>query len=178
MQKTKWTLDAAHSEIQFKVRHLMVSWITGSFKQFDASVETDGQDLTTAKVNFSAAIKSISTNNEQRDAHLHSKDFFDADTYPQLTYESNRLLKLNDEKYTMDGVLTMRGISKPLQLNVEFGGVMKDPWGNTKAGFTITGKLSRKEFDVSFTMLSETGGVLLGDEVTITANVEFVLANQ
>jgi len=174
METTKWTLDPTHSEIHFKVRHLMVSWVTGSFKQFDASVETDGEDITTAKVKFTAQVNSISTNNEQRDAHLRASDFFDAANHPQLSFESEKLEKIDDENYKLYGTLTIRGNSKKIALNVEYGGVAKDPWGNTRTGFSVSGKINRKDFGVSFSMVSETGGILLGEDVSINANVEFV----
>ena len=174
MAITKWSLDPTHSEIHFKVRHLMVSWVTGSFKQFNATVETEGDDITTAKVHFTAEIHSISTNNEQRDAHLRTGDFFDADNHPQLTFESNKLEKISDEHYKLYGTLTMRGVSKPVVLNAEYGGTAQDPWGNTRIGVSVSGKINRKDFGVNFSMVSETGGILLGEEVTINANTEFV----
>jgi len=176
MTKTKWVLDPAHSEIQFKVRHMMVSWVTGSFKQFTAEVETDDDDFKTATVNFSADINSISTNNEQRDAHLRTGDFFDAENHQQLIFKGDKLEKLDDEHYKLHGTLTMRGVSKPVILNAEFGGITQDPWGNTRTGFTVTGKINRKDFGVSFSMVSETGGILLGEDVSINSNVEFVKA--
>ena len=169
-------LPISHSEIQFKVRHMMVSWVTGSFKQFTAEVETDGDDFTTAKVNFSADINSISTNNEQRDAHLRTGDFFDAENHQQLVFQGNKLEKIDDERYKLHGTLTMRGVSRPIVLNAEFGGITQDPWGNTRTGFSVTGKINRKDFGVSFSMVSETGGILLGEDVTISSNVEFVKA--
>ena len=174
MAITKWSLDPTHSEIHFKVRHLMVSWVTGSFKQFNATVETEGDDITTAKVHFNAEIHSISTNNEQRDAHLRTGDFFDAENHPQLTFESNKLEKISDEHYKLYGTLTMRGVSKPVVLNAEYGGTAQDPWGNTRIGVSVSGKINRKDFGVNFSMVSETGGILLGEEVTINANTEFV----
>ena len=152
----------------------MVSWVTGSFKQFNATVETEGVDITTAKVHFTADIHSISTNNEQRDAHLRTGDFFDAENHPQLTFESDKLEKINDENYKLYGTLSMRGISKPVVLNVEYGGQAQDPWGNTRIGVSVSGKINRKDFGVSFSMVSETGGILLGEDVTINANTEFV----
>ncbi|MBL0743718.1 YceI family protein [Chryseolinea lacunae] len=176
MAKTTWSLDPTHSEVQFKVRHLMVSWVTGAFQKFEATVETEGDDIATASVTFKADLSSISTNNEQRDAHLRSGDFFDADNHPQVSFVSNKLEKVTDADYKMHGTLTMRGVSKPLTVNVDFGGIVKDPWGNTRAGFTMNGKLNRKDFGISFSMLSETGGVLLGDDVTLNANMEFVQA--
>jgi polyisoprenoid-binding protein YceI len=174
MATTKWTLDPTHSEIQFKVKHLMISTVTGSFKQFDGTVETESEDLTTAKVRFNADANSIFTNNEQRDAHLKANDFFDAENHPQLIFESNKLEKIDDEAYKLHGTLTMRGTSKNLVLDVEFGGFVKDPWGNSRAGFSVKGKINRKDFGVSFSMVSETGGILLGEEVKLQAEVQFV----
>lgn len=174
MEKAKWIIDNTHSEIHFKVKHLMVSWVSGSFKQFHAVVETENEDISTAKIHFTADINSISTNNEQRDAHLRTGDFFDAENYPQLIFESEKLEKINDENYKLHGILTMRGVSKKIILNAEYGGLTQDPWGNTRFGFSISGKVNRKDFGVSFSMVSETGGILLGEEVTISANAEFV----
>jgi len=174
METTKWALDPAHSEIHFKVRHLMVSWVTGSFKQFDATVETQGDDISTAKVRLTANINSVSTNNEQRDAHLKAGDFFDAENHPQLVFESDRLEKIDNENYKLYGRLSLRGNEKKIVLNAEFGGITQDPWGNTRTGFSVTGKINRKDFGVSFSVISETGGIMLGDDVSISANVEFV----
>ena len=177
MAKTKWSIDPTHSEIHFKVRHLMVSWVTGGFKQFNAAVEMEGDDITTAKVNFTADIGSISTNNEQRDEHLRTGDFFDAENYPQLNFEGEKLEKIDDENYRLFGTLTMRGVSKPVVLKVEYGGEAQDPWGNTRIGVSVSGKINRKDFGVSFSMVSETGGILLGEEVTINANTQFIRVN-
>lgn len=174
MKTTKWALDTTHSEIQFKVKHLMISNVTGHFKQFSGSVETDGDDFSTATFNFSADISSISTNNEQRDAHLKTGDFFDAENYPQLIFRGDELEKVDEENYVIHGTLTMRGVSKKVTLDAEFGGMTQDPWGNTRVGFSINGRINRKDFGVSFSMVSETGGILLGEEVRIHANVEFI----
>jgi polyisoprenoid-binding protein YceI len=174
MQKTTWTLDPTHSEIQFKVKHLMISTVTGQFNSFTGTVETDGDDFTTAKIHLTADISSISTNNEQRDAHLKTGDFFDAAAHPQLIFVSDSLEKIDDEKYKLHGTLTIRGTSKKITLDVEFGGMVQDPWGHTRAGFSLTGKINRKDFGVNFSMVSETGGVLLGEEVKFSSNVEFV----
>jgi polyisoprenoid-binding protein YceI len=178
MATSNWALDPAHSEIQFKVRHLMVSNVSGHFKKFNATVETEGEDISTAKVHFTADVDSISTNNEQRDGHLKTGDFFDVENHPQITFEGDKLEKIDGENYKAHGTLTMRGVSKPIDLHVEFGGIMQDPWGNERAGFSISGKVNRKDFGVSFGMVSETGGVLLGDEVTFNANTEFVKAKE
>lgn len=174
MAKTTWVLDPTHSELQFKVRHLMVSNVTGHFKSFNATVDTDGDDFTTAKVHLTADVDSISTNNEQRDGHLKTADFFDHATHPQLTFEGTKLEQTGDEQFKLHGILTMRGVSKEVTLAVEFGGIVQDPWGNTRTGFTVNGKINRKEYGVSFSMVSETGGILLGEDISIHANVEFV----
>jgi polyisoprenoid-binding protein YceI len=174
MASTKWIIDPTHSEVQFQIKHLMISKVTGYFKTFDAAVETLGDDFTTSKISFSADINSISTNNEQRDEHLKASDFFDAANYPKINFESDKVIKIDDEQFLMNGTLTMKGVEKKIALNVEYGGITTDPWGNTRAGFTITGKINRKDFGVSFSMVSETGGLLLGEEVSINAGVQFV----
>ncbi len=172
--KTTWAIDPTHSEIQFKVKHLMISTVTGQFNKFNATVETEGDDFTTAKVHFTADIDSISTNNEQRDGHLKTGDFFDAALHPQLIFEGKTLEKLSEENYKLYGTLTMRGTAKEIILDVEFGGMTNDPWGKTRVGFSLSGKINRKDFGVSFSMVSETGGILLGEEVKLIANAEFV----
>jgi polyisoprenoid-binding protein YceI len=174
MQATKWTLDATHSEIYFKVKHLMISTVTGQFNHFNGTVKTEGDDFATAKIHFTADVNSISTNNEQRDAHLRNSDFFDADNYPRLIFEGDKLEKTGDDEYKLYGTLTMRGVTRKVTLNVEFGGLMNDPWGNERAGFSVTGKINRQDFGVSFGAVTETGGLLLDNEVKLIANVQFV----
>lgn len=168
-------MDAAHSEVQFKVRHLMVSWVTGAFHKFEVTLEMEGQDLTTAEVNFTADVASLSTNNEERDKHLRSKDFFDAENHPQMTFQSNKLEKQTEEEYEMTGILTMRGQSHSITLKVEFSGIITDPRGNTRTGFTVNGNLNRTDFGITFSRLAEAGEALLGETVTILANTEFLL---
>jgi polyisoprenoid-binding protein YceI len=174
MTKTKWALDATHSEVQFKVRHMMITSVTGEFKKFNANVETEGEDFTTAKIEFTADINSISTNNEQRDGHLKSPDFFDATSYPELKFEGKKLEKLNDETYKLSGNLNMRGITKAITLNVEFGGMIKDPWGNMRVGFSVDGKINRKDFGLQWHAVTETGGLVVSDEVRIHVAAEFI----
>src|SRR5262245_55515245 len=123
MANTKWIMDAAHSDLIFKVRHMMISTVTGHFKKFDAAVETEGDDITTAKVHFTADVKTISTNNEQRDAHLNSGDFFDVDNHPQIIFDGDKLEKAGGDNYKLHGTLNMRGVSKPVVLDVEYGGM-------------------------------------------------------
>ena len=174
MTNQTWALDPTHSELQFKIKHLMISTVSGQFNQLKATVETDNDDFTKAKVHFEATVDSISTNNEQRDAHLKNGDFFDTEKYPVITFDSERMEKTNEDEYKIYGTLNMRGVSKKIILNTEFGGITKDPWGNTRTGFSVSGKINRQDFGMSFGTVSETGGLLLGDEVKINANVQFV----
>lgn len=174
MATTTWALDPTHSEIQFKIKHLMISTVTGQFNSFKATVETAGDDFTTAKINFSANIDSISTNNEQRDQHLKNGDFFDAENHPELFFESDTMEKNGAGSFSLTGTLTIKGISKPITLDVEYGGITIDPWGNTRTGFEVTGKIRRADFGISFGMLSETGNIMLADEVKLFANTQFV----
>ena len=175
MQTTKWSLDPTHSEFQFKVKHLLISTVTGQFNKFTATVETEGEDFGNAKIHFEAEINSISTNNEQRDAHLKTGDFFDAEKHPLLVFDGDKMEKINEENFKLHGTLTMRGISKNVTFDVEFGGKTIDPWGNTRVGYSLNGKINRKDFGVNFSMVSETGSILLGEEVKIIANMEFVM---
>lgn len=174
MATTKWVIEPSHSEVQFKVRHLMITNVTGSFGKFDATVETEGDDVSTAKVHFTADMSSISTNNEQRDAHLRSADFFDAENHPQLIFAGDRMERVDADNFLMHGTLTLRGVSKPLTLKVEYGGLMVDPWGNTRVGFTVEGKINRKEFGVNWSAATEAGGIVVSDEVRIHCNAEFI----
>jgi polyisoprenoid-binding protein YceI len=153
----------------------MISTVTGHFHRFEASVSMEEEDFSTASVKLAADIDSISTNNEQRDQHLKNGDFFDIEKHPRLTFESNKVDKVDDDNYKVHGVITMRGISKPITLDVEFGGIVKDPWGNRRAGASISAKLKRTDFGVSFgSAPSATGELMLGDEVKVSGNVEFV----
>lgn len=176
MATTKWNLDPSHSEVTFKVRHMMISNVAGSFEKFNAEVETEGDNFETAKVKFTADIDSITTKNEQRDAHLKSADFFDAGNHSQLIFESTKLEKVNDEAYKLHGNLTIRATTKPVVLDVEYGGTIKDPWGMTRAGFTVEGKINRKEYGLHWHAVTETGGFVVSDEVKIHAAVEFTKA--
>ena len=174
MAKTNWQIDTTHSEVQFKVKHMMISTVTGYFSSFNATVETEGDDFTSAKVKFTADLSSISTNNEQRDTHLKSSDFFDAENHPQVHFIGNRLEKTGEESYKLHGDLTIRGTTKPVTLNVEYGGVAVDPWGNTRAGFTVDGKINRKEFGLHWNAVTEAGGIVVSDEVRMHVNAEFI----
>lgn len=173
METTKWTIDPSHSEIQFKVKHMMITTVTGSFKEFSSEVESLGDDFSTAKIKFQAATASVFTNSDQRDEHLRSADFFDAEKYPELKFESTSLEKVDDESFTLNGNLTIRDITKPMKLDVEVGGIGKDPWGNLKAGFSLTGKINRKEWGLNWNAALEAGGVLVSDDVRIFCEVQY-----
>jgi len=174
MTTTKWIIDPMHSEIQFKVKHLMISTVTGNFEKFEATMETDGEDFATSKGSFSADINSITTFNEQRDGHLNSADFFDAAHHPNLTFVTESIEKVDDDNYKVYGTITLRGISKKITLNAEFGGFNQDQRGNTRMGFTLNGKINRKDFDVSFGLLSEATSAVVSNEVKLIASVQFV----
>jgi polyisoprenoid-binding protein YceI len=174
MAITKWILDTTHSEIQFKIKHLMISTVTGQFNKFEGSFESEGDNFSTAKALIAVDVKSINTNNEQRDAHLNNDDFFDTKHFPQLTFESKKIEKSDSDHYKIHGILTMRGVSREIVLDGEPSGLIKDPWGNERIGISVEGKVNRKDFGVSFGLLSETGGVALGNEVKLSVNAEFV----
>lgn len=171
-KKVVWTLDPTHSEVTFKVKHLMISNVKGEFKNFTATV--DGEDFEKAKISASIESASIDTNNADRDGHLKSADFFDVENYANLTFESTSLKKTDDYEYKLTGLLTIKGVSKEVTLDVEFGGVNKDPWGNEKAGFSLEGKINRKDWGLNWNTALETGGVLVSDEVKLQAEVQFV----
>ncbi len=168
---TKWAIDPSHSEIQFKVKHLMISTVTGSFKEFGAEVELEGDDLNNAQVSFWANTASIFTNDEKRDGHLRSGDFFESEKFPKLSFKSTRM-EGSGNNWKVTGDLTIKDVTKPVTLNVEWSGQAKDPWGNTKAGLNLSGKLDRKEFGLTWNAALEAGGVLVSDEVRILAEVQ------
>jgi polyisoprenoid-binding protein YceI len=174
MAKTKWLLDPMHSELQFKIKHLMISNVSGSFKSFNAEVVTEEEDFSTAVIKLTAEMASISTNNEQRDAHLRNSDFFEVEKYPELKFISTKIEERDSDTYALHGELTLKGVANPVKLNVEFNGIAKDPWGSERAGFLVTGKINRTDWGVSFNSILETGGVALSEEVKINAELELV----
>ncbi|GGC31372.1 polyisoprenoid-binding protein [Parapedobacter defluvii] len=172
---TTWKLDPTHSEVAFKVKHLVITTVTGYFRSFDGTVVTEDEtDFTTGKVNFSIDTSSIDTNQPQRDEHLKSADFFNAGQYPQITFVSTSIDKKGNDEFLLHGDLTVGDITKPITLNVEFGGTVTDPYGNFKAGFEVAGKISRKEFGLTWSAVTEAGAVVVSDEVKIQASVQFV----
>lgn len=173
---TKWVLDTTHSEIKFKVRHMMITNVTGSFNELNATIEGFDDKFETANVEFNAKIDSVDTANEQRDGHLKSADFFDAEKYPEMKFKSTKINKKSDDEFEMIGDLTIKDATKEVRLNVEFGGINKDPWGNMKAGFSVEGKINRKDFGLGWNAALETGGVLVGEEVKIMGEIQFAKA--
>lgn len=173
MASTKWALDPTHSELQFKVKHLMITTVTGSLKSFSAELTSNGDDFTDAEISFNGEISSLDTGNTDRDNHLKSGDFFDAETHPAMSFKSTAVEKDGDD-YTVKGDLTIKGETKAIKLTAEFGGIATDPWGNTKAGFTLIGKLNRSDFGLTWNAALETGGVMVSEEVKILGELQFV----
>lgn len=165
---TTWKLDPTHSELTFKVKHMMISNVKGEFTSFEAEITTEDDTFSKAKVSASIKTDSVFTNNTDRDTHLKSADFFNAEKYPAITFEA--------EAWTGDvtGNLTIKGVTKPVTLNVDFGGIGQDPWGNTKAGFSFEGKIKRSDFGLNWNAALEAGGVLVSDEVKIAGDLQFV----
>jgi polyisoprenoid-binding protein YceI len=174
-KNTKWSIDQQHSGISFKVRHMMIAHIKGVFRKFDASIYITNNDFTTAEIDLWIDAASIDTGNKERDDHLRSADFFDVAKYPQISFVSSTIGK-QDEKghHVLWGELTIKGVSKAIQLNVEFGGVIKDPWGVEKSGFQVDGKVNRSDWGIIFNSPLESGGVLVGEEVTISCEMELM----
>jgi|SRR5690606_30169897 len=172
---TIWKLDPTHSEVSFKVKHLVITTVTGYFRSFDSTVETDDDsDFSSAKVEFLIDTTSIDTNQADRDGHLKSADFFDAENHPKITFRSTSLERKSDDEYVLNGDLTIRGTTHPVKFDVEFGGAVTDPYGNFKAGFEVSGKISRKAFGLTWSAVTEAGAVVVSDDVKIQASVQFV----
>jgi polyisoprenoid-binding protein YceI len=170
--KTTWVIDPTHSEIAFKVKHLMISNVKGSFSEFSGQVLTEGDDFSTAEISFQINPASISTGVADRDGHLKSPDFFDVEKFTEITFTSGKLSKTGDGEFVLSGDLAIKGVSNAVKLEVEFGGLMTDPWGNEKAGFTLNGKINRKDFGLTWNAALEAGGVLVGEEIRINCDVE------
>lgn len=172
MATTKWAIDPTHSEIGFKVKHLMISNVKGNFAAFSGTI--DGEDFTTAPIGVSIEAASVTTLNEDRDNHLKSADFFDVENFGTLTFEGKSVKKTDEDEYKLTGLLTIKDVTKEVVLDVEFGGTNKDPWGNEKAAFEVSGKINRKDFGLNWNAALETGGVLVAEEIKINAEVQFV----
>jgi polyisoprenoid-binding protein YceI len=177
--QTKWSIDQAHSAISFKVRHLMITQVRGEFKTFDASIYTTGKDFTTAEIDLWIDPSSIATGDAKRDEHLKSADFFDILKHKQITFTSSTIGEADtDGDHELWGELTMNSITRNVKLNAQFGGILKDPWGNEKAGFTITGKINRTDWGIVWNANIEAGGLMVSEEVTISCDVELLNTGQ
>jgi polyisoprenoid-binding protein YceI len=174
LTQTKWSLDPSHSQIGFKVKHLMVTNVRGVFNEYSGSIYTTGDNFPGAEIDLSIYPASVSTGDATRDAHLKSPDFFDAENFNEINFRGTALLKTNESEYVLHGDLSIKGVTKRIKLDVEFNGIVKDPWGGNRAGFVITGKISRKEFGLTWNAVLETGGVMVGDEVAIKCEIQLI----
>ena len=172
--QTTWNFDPAHSSIRFAVDHMVISEVEGQFSTYDGSIITTKEDFSDAKINFVIDVNSVDTDNEKRDGHLKSADFFETEKYPKMTFVSTSVEKIADGKYNLKGKLTLHGITKEISLAMTYGGTVKDPWGNTKAGLKVTGVINRTDFGLKYNSILEAGSMLIGEEVTITCKVELV----
>lgn len=169
-----WIIDTNHSEVAFKIKHLVISNASGKFTAFEGTATATKDDFSDAKITFSADVDSVHTGNEQRDGHLKSPDFFDAEKFPKISFVSASLTPVSGSDYKLKGDFTMHGVTKPVELDVDFGGVQKDLYGQTVAGFEITGKLKRADFGLSWSALTEAGGLVLGEDVKVHINAELI----
>ncbi len=171
---TKWSVDTMHSEIAFKVKHMMITNVNGKFEKFAAEAYTNGDDLTNAEISFSAQVDSINTGVADRDAHLKSDDFFNAEAFPQITFKSSSFVKADDEHYTLSGDLTIRDVTKPITLKVEYSGMAVDPYGQIKTGFVIEGTIKRSEYGLKWNAITEAGSIVVSDDIKLHAEVQLI----
>jgi polyisoprenoid-binding protein YceI len=177
-QTSNWNFDNSHSSVEFSIDHLVISEVTGKFTDYTGSVSTTNENFEEANIEFIIEVASINTDNSDRDDHLRGADFFDVAKYPQITFKSNSFKKVSGKKYQLSGDLTMHGVTKAVTFDVNYGGTVLDPWGNTKAGFKLTGELNRKDYGLTWSKALETGGLVVGDEVTLTVRVELAKVKQ
>ena len=174
MAKSTWAVDPAHSEISFKVKHMMITNVSGKFDSFEATIENEDEEFENSEIKFTAQVKSVNTCNNDRDNHLRSADFFDADHFPTISFKSTTVRKGNDDDYIINGDLTIKDVTKNISLQAEYGSPTVDPWGNNKIGLSLTGKINRKDFGLSWNTTLESGGVLVGEEIKLAAELQFV----
>jgi polyisoprenoid-binding protein YceI len=172
MTKTKWAVDPSHSSIDFSVKHMMVAKVKGTFHNFEASIEADPTDLTTADIEFNIDIASIDTRNNDRDAHLRSGDFFDVEQNPTLKFKATNIVKKDEDEYEVTGDVTIRDVTRPETFTVTFEGQGKNPWGAEVVGFSGKGSINRSDYGLTYNAALETGGVLIGDKITISLEIE------
>ncbi|HTF82540.1 MAG TPA: YceI family protein [Cytophagales bacterium] len=171
-----WNIDNAHSEVQFKVKHLVISTVTGSFASFEGQAVTEGESFEGAQVSFSLDVASITTKQTDRDNHLKSADFFDVEQHPKITFSDGVLHKKTSDEFVLEGNLTIKGVTKPVVLAAVLGGIAKDPWGNTKAGFEVKGRINRKDYGITWNAATEAGGLLVGEDVAFDINIQLAKA--
>jgi len=174
MSKSIWALDPTHSEIGFKVKHMMFTNVSGKFNTAVVAVENDDDRFETSSIHFSADVSSIDTGNTDRDNHLKSADFFDVDNFAKLSFASTGITKINEGEYKITGDLKIKDVTKSITLNADYSGLMKDPWGNTKAGLSVNGKINRKDFGLTWNAALETGGVLVGEDIALVAEIQLI----
>lgn len=174
MKTAKWSLDPTHSELGFKIKHLMISHVSGNFNKFEVTATTPTDSFADATVTAVVDVDSINTNNSQRDAHLRNADFFQVENFPVISFRSTAIQQKDEETFQITGDLTIKETTRPVQLIAEYSGITKDPWGNTRAGFSISGKINRKDFGISYNTVLETGGVALGEELKIQGEIQLV----
>lgn len=172
MATKKWNLDPAHSELQFKVKHLMISKVTGSFTNFSVTAVSDNDDFSGADIQASVQLDSVSTGQPDRDKHLKAADFFDTENHPEIKFKSTEFKKQSDDEYALTGDLSIKGVTKPVTIKAELGGVAIDPWGNNRAAFSLSGSLSRKEWGLTYNAPLEAGGVMISDEVKLLGEIQ------
>lgn len=172
MAKGKWDIDVSHSSVDFSVKHLMISKVKGTFTNFTAEINADENDIENADVSFEIQVASVNTNNAERDAHLRTGDFFEVDKFPSMHFKSSRIIAVSDDTYEFEGDFKIKGVTHKEKFTVEFGGVTKDPYGNTKAGFSVQGKIKRSDYGLNYNAVLETGGMLIGDVVNISADIQ------
>ena len=169
--KTKWVIDPTHSEVHFKVKHLVISTVTGTFKSFEGSLETENENFDDAEIAFSIDVNSINTNQPQRDEHLKSADFFNAEQFPKVTFKSTSFKRDGDD-YELTGDLTIKDVTRSIKLNAEYGGTATDGYDNVKAGFEVTGKINRKEYGLTWSAVTEAGAIVVGDDIKLNLNIQ------
>lgn len=172
--ETNWNVDKMHSEVGFKVKHMMITNVSGSFGDFDVHATTQGDDFSTAQIGFKVKIDSIDTGVADRDGHLKSDDFFNSEAYPEMTFKSTGITKKDDENFTISGDLTIRDITKKIDFDAEFGGIAVDPYGQTKAGLTVTGKLKRSEFGLKWSAITEAGSIVVSDDIKLNGEIQLI----
>lgn len=174
--QTKWNFDTGHSSVGFAIDHMVISEVEGNFTKFGGTLESSSDDFKDLKVTFDIDASSINTSHEKRDGHLKNEDFFNVKKYPKITFSSTSFTHIKGKKYKLSGDFTMHGVTKTVELDVKYNGTIKDPWGNTRAGFKVTGELNREDYGLTYGKVMETGGLLIGHEVALNINLEVVKA--